>query len=289
MNNELAIKENNALQFPSDPKKAMDFAIMLSKSDLVPTDFKNKPGNILIAAQMGAELGLPPLRSLHNISVINGRAGIWGDTLLALIMIRPEFSGIEEMFDEKTFTATCTLKRIIKGKENTRTVSFSKQDAEKANLWSKKGPWTNYPKRMCQVRARNFAIRDLFPDAMIGLTTREELMDYVIEDITADTKIVSKQALSERIGISEKTDKKDTQEPLINDNVDILEAMFKASNKLELRQKWLDAKGVDNFTKFDEASLNSCIERLQAILTKENDDIKKSVNEFDKEYDDAGK
>ena len=57
--------------------------------------------------------------------------------------------------------------------------TFSQNDAEIAGLWSKAGPWKQYPKRMLQMRARAFCLRDLFPDVLKGLAVAEEVVDYV--------------------------------------------------------------------------------------------------------------
>lgn len=51
------------------------------------------------------------------------------------------------------------------------------EDARKAGLAGKQGPWTSYPKRMRQMRARAFALRDVFPDVLRGMPVAEELMD----------------------------------------------------------------------------------------------------------------
>ena len=51
-------------------------------------------------------------------------------------------------------------------------------DAKRAGLAGKSGPWTQYPRRMLQMRARGFALRDAFPDLLRGLVTAEEAMDY---------------------------------------------------------------------------------------------------------------
>jgi hypothetical protein len=58
------------------------------------------------------------------------------------------------------------------------TVKFSVEDAKRAGLWGKQGPWSAYPKRMMQMRARGFALRDAFPDVLKGLITAEEAEDY---------------------------------------------------------------------------------------------------------------
>jgi len=159
---------------PSSLDEAMRFADLMSKSDIVPKDYKGKPGNVLVAVQMGAELGLAPMQALQNIAVINGRPCVWGDSLPALAKAHPKYEYLDETFDDSTMTATCRAKR--KG-EPEQTRKFSKADAEKANLWKKEGTWQTYPKRMLQMRARSWAVRDVFPDAMRGLSVAEEAMD----------------------------------------------------------------------------------------------------------------
>jgi len=131
---------------------------------------------------MGNELGLNPLQSIQNIAVINGRPSIYGDALMALVQNHPSFGGVEESFDDNTMTATCTVKR--KGGEK-HTQRYSEADAVTAKLWGKQGPWSQYPKRMLAMRARGFALRNQFADALAGLITREEAEDTPIErDIT---------------------------------------------------------------------------------------------------------
>ena len=46
----------------------------------------------------------------------------------------------------------------------------------------KQGPWTQYPKRMRQMRARAFALRDVFADILKGMPIAEELQDYPVSD-----------------------------------------------------------------------------------------------------------
>lgn len=157
---------------PQTFEQAMTFSKMLANSDMVPKDFKGKPENCLIAIQWGSELGLKPLQSLQNLAVINGRPALWGDAVLALVLASPVCEYVVEDDDGKT--ATCRVKR--KGApEQSRT--FSIDDAVKAGLAGKQGPWTQYPKRMRQMRARAFALRDVFTDVLRGIPIAEELQD----------------------------------------------------------------------------------------------------------------
>lgn len=157
---------------PQTFEQALTFADYLAESDLVPKDFKGKPANCLIAMQWGAELGLKPLQALQNIAVINGRAALWGDAVLALVRNSPVCEFVEEW--DVNETAHCKVKR--KG-EKEALVTFSMDDAKKAGLVGKQGPWTQYPKRMRQMRARAFALRDVFTDVLRGMAIAEEIMD----------------------------------------------------------------------------------------------------------------
>jgi hypothetical protein len=169
---------------PQNLSEAMTFAKLLAESDLVPKDYKGKPGNCLVAMQMGAELGVAPMQAIQNIAVVNGRPAVYGDLLLALVQRSPSYESHQELFDEKTMTATCVMKR--KGDPEPHLSSFSKADAEKAKLWGKEGPWTNYPKRMLQLRARSFCARDTFADALRGIAMAEEVADYAEFNATAE-------------------------------------------------------------------------------------------------------
>lgn len=87
--------------------------------------------------------------------------------------------------DGEKMIATCRAKRKDQAEE-VRT--FSVDDAKLAGLWGKQGPWKQYPKRMLQLRARGFAIRDAFADVLKGMASAEEQEDIVRveKDITPE-------------------------------------------------------------------------------------------------------
>ena len=158
---------------PRSFEEALKYAEMMSDSDLVPTGYKGKPGNILVAIQKGMEVGLSPMAALETIAVINGRASLWGDGMLALVQAHPAYESIDEG-NSTDKEGVCTVKR--RG-EPPYTVRFSLEDAKRAGLLGKSGPWTQYTKRMLQLRARGFALRDKFADALKGMIAAEEAMD----------------------------------------------------------------------------------------------------------------
>jgi len=192
---------------PRNLDEAMRYAEIISKTDMVPKDFQGKPGNVLLAVQMGAEVGLPPTQALQNIAVINGRPAIWGDAVLAIVKARADLEYIDESWDENE-TATCRIKR--RGQPEV-VRSFSIEDSKKAGLAGKSGPWTQYPKRMRQMRARSWAIRDCYPDALKGIAVAEEAIDAPVEreinplPDAADTKPKSRtEAVREKVAKARK-------------------------------------------------------------------------------------
>ncbi len=158
--------------------EAMSFAGMVAKSDFAPKDFKGKPESCLLAIQHGSEVGLSPMQSLQSIAVINGRPTIWGDAALALVQSSPACEYIKEYIegDGDQAVAVCEVKR--RGYPAATVSTFSMFDAKRAGLAGKSGPWTQYPMRMLALRARGFALRNAFADALRGLVTAEEAQDY---------------------------------------------------------------------------------------------------------------
>ena len=166
---------------PSTFGEACKFAEMVSRSAFCPRDYKGKPGDVLIAMQYGAELGVSPMQAIQGVSVINGRPSVWGDLLLAICRAAPSCEWIHEpdlAEIGETGVAWCEAKRHG---EPARKVSFSKDDARKAKLLGKAGPWQQYESRMLLMRARGFCLRDTFADVLHGMISREEALDIPTE------------------------------------------------------------------------------------------------------------
>ncbi len=170
---------NSMMLAPQSFDQAMQFAVAIASSQFAPATYRNKPDDVFIAMQMGAELGFQPMQSVQGIAVINGRPSVWGDALRALILSAPDLAGFEETYDEATQTAHCRISRKLQtGTIATFNGSFSVTDATTAGLWGKNGPWKSYPKRMQQWRALGFCARDAYADRLKGIQLAEEVQDY---------------------------------------------------------------------------------------------------------------
>ncbi len=171
-----ALKTHGGL-IPHNLDQLWRLACMMAKSGMMPSGIQT-PEAVAVAVQMGLEVGLSPMSAVQNIAVINGRPSIWGDSVLGLVRA----SGLLEDFDEAfhgegdNLTAICTATRKDQKTEIVR--SFSVADAKLAQLWGT-NVWKKYPKRMLQMRARSWTLRDGFGDVIKGLRVAEEVIDMV--------------------------------------------------------------------------------------------------------------
>lgn len=143
-------------------------------SDLCPKWAKGNPGNLLLVFMKGFELGLTVNQSMEGLCIINGKVSMYGDILLGYCLALPSCEYIEENYDPSTKTYFCKAKRKDR-KEIER--SFSMQQAEKAGLLKKEGPWRLYPERMGQMRPRSWCLRDTWADKLMGVIAYEEALD----------------------------------------------------------------------------------------------------------------
>ena len=187
------VKTNNAAKAPinfgaqgvqlASLEDAYRFANAIVASGFAPKGME-KPESVLVAIQLGAELGLTPMAALQNTAVINGRPAIYGDAALALVRSSGVLVGYkeEEVGEQGKDTYGWRVTATRKGNDPA-SETFTVADAKAAKLWGKNGPWTDYPRRMLKFRARGFLLRDQFGDVLKGLRTVEEARDIPVSEI----------------------------------------------------------------------------------------------------------
>lgn len=170
-----------AALIPQNLDEAFRVANAIAASGLAPKGV-DKPEQVLVAIMAGAELGFAPFQAMQSFAVINGKPNIWGDAIPALLWSKG--FDLDEWFDndDAPTKAFCKVTRPS-GKTIERT--FSLDDAKKAALLGKQGPWQTATKRMLQMRARAFAARDGASDVLRGMNVYEEAIDFTpIRDVT---------------------------------------------------------------------------------------------------------
>lgn len=239
MTNEITQTKSNLQALnPTTLDQAMQFAEILSKSSIVPKDFQGNPGNILVAIQWGYELNLQPMQAMQSIAVINGRPSLWGDAILAMARASGKLESIDETVENNV--ATCTVKR--KG-EPAATRTFSLEEAKKAGL-TNRPTWQAYPNRMLQMRARGFALRDVFTDILRGFEVAEEAVDKEPIQLEPAQEVKAKKSRKEVVAQALEN-KSPSKEDTINLNDLLME--FKVAQTLgELKASSDKARLLEN-------------------------------------------
>lgn len=171
---------------PRTVEEAFRYAQMVCMAGLAPKSYEGTggapdPQKVVIGILCGSELGVPPMQALSGIAIINGRPAVWGDLALALVQSKGLVADHETGYTGEPGTDGYEAYFRIwrKGQPKPYEGLFSIGKAKRAQLWGnvQKKPWIQYPERMLFNRARAFALRDGFSDALKGLAIAEEAQD----------------------------------------------------------------------------------------------------------------
>lgn len=154
-------------------------AVNLSKSDLVPDNYKNKPENVIIALGMSQQTGLPPFTIMRNLNIVRGKASFSGSFCKVLIERTGRFKDLElNYFGEKGKDSYgCYLSairtsdnKIIKGPEVTMQMA-------KGEGWTSNKKWITLTDLMLAYRCQSFFARLYCPEALNGVYTDDEISE----------------------------------------------------------------------------------------------------------------
>ena len=170
-------KDMSTLNDPAFAKYelAKRVAHTLACSTIVPDAYIGRPNDVFVAINMGAELGMEPFQAIQSIAVIEGKPCLYGDGLIGVVRASPKCLWIEETLSDDGKTATCKTQR--EGDPNPIKATYSMDDAVQAGITNKYN-WKKHPKRMLQMRARAYCLRDAYPDLLKGLGVVEERQDH---------------------------------------------------------------------------------------------------------------
>lgn len=170
MTTELARREET-LPDATTWKTMLSMAGSLVESGMLPSAIKT-PAAALAIIQKGRELGIPPMYALSNISIINGRPVTGAELMLAMVY-RDHGDGAIQF--EASDDRQCVVLYKRRSWSQARRHGFTIEEAERAGLLSKGGPWKQYPAAMLRARCVSAVARLAFPDTLGGMYTPEEL------------------------------------------------------------------------------------------------------------------
>lgn len=172
-------------------------ASMMAQSEMVPDAFRGKPAAVLMAMQTAKSRGLNPLTALQSMANLFGRTVAYGELPLAEVFASGKLEKFQEFWIDAegeeidarnistpVFGAVCIAK--AKNSPQGEVVRiFTLDDAKTANLLDdpKRKTWRQYTKRMLQMRARGWALKDAAPEVTAGIG----MPDY--DDHAPETRI----------------------------------------------------------------------------------------------------
>lgn len=172
---------------------AQRVAKVFSTSDMVPAHFK-KPGNCIIALNLASRMGLDPFMVMQNMYIIKGRPGIEAKLAIALINSLGKFSPLQYKFNDERTSCIAYAKLITTGEvyEGTAvTLEMARLEGWSTKAGSK---WKTLPELMLQYRSAVFFARVYCPEALLGIYTKDELVDIDsnrgTKNVTPETPVI---------------------------------------------------------------------------------------------------
>lgn len=147
------------------------FAEALANAGLLPRAYQKAPANLLLAFEKAEMLGIHHVAAIESIHVIEGRTGLSGALMRALIIDAGHGLVVREQTAQR-----CVIwsRRSDDGVEHVDTVEIGSIPARLRN----KDTWRDWPARMLLARCTGNVANAHFADVLHGMVhTREELED----------------------------------------------------------------------------------------------------------------
>ena len=165
-------------------KVAYGLAEQACGTAMVAAHFRGKPADGAIAIAYGSSLGWSWTKSLQDVYVVNGKPSIQSKEIRELLITAGHEIWEEEVGPEKVVLAgrRCGSDLVVR-------VEWTMAKAEKAKL-TKNPNYALFPENMLYARCTTDLGKRLAPDALSGLSSREELQDlaYIESDRPASAE-----------------------------------------------------------------------------------------------------
>lgn len=159
-------------------KNAMQMATQLAKSDMIPTIYKNKPENCIIALELSNRLKLSPFLVMQNMYIVQGKPSWSSSFIISCINGSGRFSGPLkfEMDAGRTKCRAYATEKISGEKLVGPLITMEMAHAE-GWLGKNGSKWKTMPELMLRYRAAAFFGRLYCPEIINGMLTDDEAQD----------------------------------------------------------------------------------------------------------------
>lgn len=156
-----------------------NMAVQLSKSDIIPDNYKNKPQNVVIAIGLANQMQLDPFTVMQNLAIIKGKTSWSGSFCKTLIERTGKYKNLELNYvgekGKDSYGCYLSAVRVSDGKViNGPTVTMQMAKAEK---WTSNNKWLTLTDLMLAYRCQSFFCRLYVPEAMNGIYTDDEVSE----------------------------------------------------------------------------------------------------------------
>lgn len=156
---------------PGSIEQALALAERLAEANLLPGPLRKRPADVLLLVMYAKDLGLTFSEALRGLHLIEGKAAISADLMVALA----RRSGQCERFDLlETSDTKATYETHRRGAPSPIRMTWTMDQAAKAGL-SSKPIWKQYPAAMLRARCASALVRAVYPDCLFGCYDPDEL------------------------------------------------------------------------------------------------------------------
>lgn len=201
-------------------KNAMAMATQLSKSDMIPATYKNKPENCIIALELSNRLKLSPFLVMQNMYIVQGKPAWSSSFIISCINGSGRFTGPLK-FEMDAGKTKCRAWAVEKATGEKLVGPLITMEMAQAEGWLGKNgsKWKTMPELMLRYRAAAFFGRLYCPEIINGMLTDDEVQDIRPLDNSDVTDVFADEPKSEEVN-------NENLRPAQNDEIDPkLEAM----------------------------------------------------------------
>jgi hypothetical protein len=156
---------------PGNLEQALALAERLAEANLLPASLRKRPADVLLLVMFGRDLGLTFSEALRGLHLIEGRAVLSADLMVALA----KRSGHCERFDLiETSDTRATYETKRRGAPAPIRMTWTIQMAQTAGL-AKRDTWVKYPSAMLRARCAAALVRAVYPDCLFGCYDSDEV------------------------------------------------------------------------------------------------------------------
>lgn len=165
---------------------AMQMAETLAKSTIIPREYQGNPSNCMIAVEMSVRLNTSPMMVMQNLHVINGRPAWSSQWIISMINNSRKYkTELQYEMGNSPEDGGLSCYAWAMDREGHKVVGpkITMKMADAEGWIGKNGSkWKTMPEVMIRYRAASFFGRVNCPDMIMGIYSREEVLDMDLDE-----------------------------------------------------------------------------------------------------------